>query len=50
MHLTLGHNIDVMHIEKNVCDKLIGTLLDDGKSKDNLVASLDFAKLGLPPN
>lgn len=23
-----SHNLDVMHIEKNICDNLIGTLLD----------------------
>ena len=28
------HNLDVMHIEKNICEKVIGTLLNvDGKSK-----------------
>lgn len=32
----LCHNLDVMHIEKNVCDDIIGTLLHlEGKSKDN---------------
>jgi len=36
---TLRHNLDVMHIEKNVCDDLLGTLLNlKGKSKDNLKA------------
>lgn len=40
--LLLRHNLDVMHIEKNVCDKIIGTLLDiEGKSKDNLKARKD---------
>lgn len=39
----LRHNLDVMHIEKNVCDNLIGTLLNlDGKSKDNLKSRLDL--------
>jgi hypothetical protein len=33
----LRHNLDVMHIEKNVMDNILGTLLDiKGKSKDNL--------------
>jgi len=35
-HNLLRHNLDVMHIEKNICDNLIGTLLNlEGKSKDN---------------
>ena len=34
--LLLRHNLDVMHIEKNVCDSIIGTLLNiEGKTKDN---------------
>jgi hypothetical protein len=37
-----------MHIEKNVCDNLIGTLLNlDGKPKDNLKARLDLKELGI---
>lgn len=35
----LRHNLDVMHIEKNVCDNIINTLLNvPKKSKDNLKA------------
>jgi len=35
----LHHNLDVMHIEKNVCDNVVYTLLNQGKkSKDNLKA------------
>ena len=35
--LVVRHAIDVMHIENNVCDSLIGTLLDiPGKIKDTL--------------
>jgi hypothetical protein len=35
----LRHNLDVMHIEKNVIDNILRTLLDiKGKSKDNLQA------------
>jgi hypothetical protein len=35
----LRHNFDVMHIEKNVMDNIIGTLLDiKGKTKDNIEA------------
>ena len=44
----LRHNLDVMHIEKNVCDNIISTLLNlDGKSKDNYKARLDLVELGL---
>ncbi|KAG8501438.1 hypothetical protein CXB51_003791 [Gossypium anomalum] len=33
----LRHNLDVMHIEKNVCENIIGTILNvDRKLKDNL--------------
>lgn len=49
-HLSLRHNLDVMHIEKNVCDNLIGTLLNDAKSKDNLEARLDLVDLGIRPD
>jgi hypothetical protein len=44
----LRHNLDVMHIEKNVCDNLIGTLLDiESKSKDDWNARLDLVELGI---
>ncbi|XP_042515263.1 uncharacterized protein LOC122089606 [Macadamia integrifolia] len=37
------HNLDVMHIEKNVCDNIVNTLLDQKeKSKDNVNARLDL--------
>jgi len=39
----LRHNLDVMHIEKNVMDNILGTILDiKGKAKDNLAARLDL--------
>ncbi|XP_065871602.1 uncharacterized protein [Euphorbia lathyris] len=44
--LLLRHNLDVMHIEKNVCDNILGTLLDiEGKSKDNIKARHDFKRV-----
>jgi hypothetical protein len=44
----LRHNLDVMHIEKNVMDNIIGTLLDmKVKTKDNHAARLDLHKMGL---
>ena len=34
--LLVRHNLDVMHVEKNICESILGTLLDlAGKSKDN---------------
>ncbi|XP_070051829.1 uncharacterized protein [Nicotiana tomentosiformis] len=42
----IRHNIDVMHIEKIVCDNIIGTLLDmEGKTKDNLNARRDLKEM-----
>jgi hypothetical protein len=39
----LRHNLDVMHIEKNVMDNILRTLLDmKDKSKDNLQARQDL--------
>ncbi|KAL3839070.1 hypothetical protein ACJIZ3_023661 [Penstemon smallii] len=41
-------NLDVMHIEKNICDNIIGTILDvDGKSKDTEKARLDLKNMGI---
>lgn len=36
-----------MHIEKNVCDNLLWTLLNTQKSKDNLSSRLDFKELNI---
>lgn len=38
-----------MHIEKNVGESLIGTLLNTGKTKDGYNARLDLAALGIKP-
>ncbi|XP_070056200.1 uncharacterized protein [Nicotiana tomentosiformis] len=47
----IRHNLDVMHIEKNVCDNIIGTLLDmEGKTKDNLNARRDLKEMGIRKN
>lgn len=44
----LCYNLDVMHIEKNVCDNIIDTLLDtESKTKDSLNASHDLKKMGI---
>ncbi|XP_074369055.1 uncharacterized protein LOC141709057 [Apium graveolens] len=42
------HNLDVMHIEKNICDKILGTLLNiGGKIKDHLNARQDLEEMGI---
>ncbi|XP_074358477.1 uncharacterized protein LOC141697823 [Apium graveolens] len=42
------HNLDVMHIEKNVCDNILGTLLNMvGKTKGHVNARLDLQELGI---
>ncbi|KAK9048338.1 hypothetical protein SSX86_032699, partial [Deinandra increscens subsp. villosa] len=41
--LLIRHNIDVMHVEKNVCENVLGTLLNiEGKTRDNEKARLDL--------
>jgi hypothetical protein len=46
----LRHNLDVMHIEKNIMDNILRTLLYiKGKSKDNLQACQDLQEMGLRP-
>ena len=49
-HNLLRHNLDVMHIEKNVCDSVLGTLINlDGKTKDHIKARLDLQEMGIRP-
>ena len=44
----IRHNLDVMHIEKNVCDNVLYTLLNDAsRTKDNLNARKDLLSLGI---
>ncbi|CAL9016892.1 unnamed protein product, partial [Prunus brigantina] len=44
--LKLRHNLDVMHVEKNVFDTLVGTILDiEGKTKDTIKARLDLERM-----
>jgi hypothetical protein len=46
--LDVGHSIDVMRIEKNVCESLLKTLLNtDGKTRDHGHAQADIKKLGI---
>ena len=46
----LGHNLDVMHIEKNICDNLLGILLNlEGKSKENYKARKELKVMKIRP-
>nr|GEZ77847.1 hypothetical protein [Tanacetum cinerariifolium] len=41
---------DVMHIEKNVCESIVGTLMNlDGKTKDHIKARLDLQEMAIRP-
>ncbi|KAI5334847.1 hypothetical protein L3X38_024980 [Prunus dulcis] len=47
-YLPVRHALDVMHIENNVCDSIIGTLLEiPGKNKDGIAARLDLLNMGV---
>ncbi|KAL3849603.1 hypothetical protein ACJIZ3_011485 [Penstemon smallii] len=49
--LKMRHNLDIMHIEKNVCDNVLGTLMSiSGKTKDNKRARRDLMEKGLKPS
>ena len=42
-YLHVCHNLDVMHIEKNVCENIINALLNiPGKTKDGLNSHLEL--------
>ncbi|XP_074373843.1 uncharacterized protein LOC141714210 [Apium graveolens] len=43
-----GHVLDVMHIEKSICEAMLGTLLNiPGKIKDRESIRLDMAEMGI---
>lgn len=46
-HNILRHNLDVMHIEKNVLDNILNTLLGLKGGKDNYNARMDLKILGI---
>ncbi|GJS12987.1 hypothetical protein Tco_0407459 [Tanacetum coccineum] len=49
-HNPVPHCIDFMHVEKNVAESIVGTLLHvPRKTKDGLNARLDLAELGVKP-
>lgn len=44
----LRHNVDVMHVEKIICDSVVGTLMDiEKKTKDTIRSRADLERLGL---
>ena len=46
----IRHNLDVMHVEKNVCVSLLGTILNnDDKSNDTNNERFDLENLNLCP-
>jgi len=46
--LEVGHYIDVMHVEKSVCDSVIDTFLNiNGKMKDDLKARLYLIEMNI---
>ncbi|KAL2511574.1 Uncharacterized protein Adt_17174 [Abeliophyllum distichum] len=46
--LIVRHNVDVMHVEKNICESIIGTLLDvKGKSKDGINSRKDMEAMNI---
>ncbi|KAL4336965.1 hypothetical protein AHAS_Ahas12G0062900 [Arachis hypogaea] len=44
------HCLDVMHIEKNVLDNIMNTVMDTDRTKDNKKARLDLAELCKHPD
>ncbi|XP_060170527.1 uncharacterized protein LOC132601465 [Lycium barbarum] len=48
--LLLRHNLDVMHIEKNICDNIMGTIMNvKGKTKDTVKTRLDLQEMNIRP-
>ncbi|XP_048502914.2 uncharacterized protein LOC104883277 [Beta vulgaris subsp. vulgaris] len=46
--LLIRHNLDVMHIEKNVSDNILSTLMNiKGKTKDTIKARIDLMNMGI---
>ena len=48
--LQLKHNFDVMHVEKNVGESLLGTSMMNDKSKDTSNACEDLRNLNIQRN
>ncbi|XP_022880631.1 uncharacterized protein LOC111397899 [Olea europaea var. sylvestris] len=46
--LLVRHNLDVIYVEKNICESIISTLLDvKGKSKDDINSRKDMEKMNI---
>jgi hypothetical protein len=46
--LLVRHNLDIMHVQQNVFEKIVNTILDvDQRSKDNLNARLDLQDMNI---
>lgn len=45
--MPVRHNIDVMHVEKNVSDAILAMLMQSAKSKDGLKARKDLEDMGI---
>nr|GFA01912.1 hypothetical protein [Tanacetum cinerariifolium] len=45
--LTLRYNLDIMHIEKNVLEAILNTLLMNDKSKDTVKTRQELQRLGI---
>ena len=48
--MLVRHNIDVMHVEKNVSNAILSTLMQSTKSKDGLKARQDLEDMGIRSN
>ena len=48
--MEVPHTIDAMHVKKNVFESLIATLMDTGKSKDDLKSRKDMVQLNVMPH
>ena len=49
-HLVVCHSIDLMHVKKNVCGSLLGTLMNDKwKTKDHAKARAYLEELDIRP-
>ena len=48
--IAVHHSIDLMHVKKNVCGSLLGTLMNDKwKTKDHAKARADLEELDIRP-
>ena len=47
-NLHVRHCLEIMHVEKNMCDSLIGTLLNiKGKTKDGIKCRQDLVEMDI---